>query len=188
MRNLSANQCGYRQWSAVRQRDRRAASAALVLGAMLLGGCIEAAGSGAEWQQAVDRGEAAIDEARWEDAIDAYSEAIALQTDDGMSYFFRGWAHREIDQHAAAVDDLTKAIELVEPNSVRATAFQNRALACQAQGDLEQAVADISQSIALEPEEAPWYLLRAELYEGLERPEEAAADRQRAEELQKQAE
>lgn len=126
-------------------------------------------------------GEAAIDREAWKEAIEAYSQAIRLKPKDGLSYFFRGWAYREVDQPDQAIADFTKAINHSEP--VRVQAYYNRALAYQTKKKWQKAAEDLTQAIQLEPKTPAYYHTRAEAYRQMGQRDKSEADLRRSKEL-----
>ena len=71
----------------------------------------------------------------------------------------------------------------LDPNS--AEAFSARGAAWLGKGDLEQAIADCSRTIAIDPEAAPAYSNRGEAWAAKGRNEKAKADFRKAELLLK---
>jgi tetratricopeptide (TPR) repeat protein/tRNA A-37 threonylcarbamoyl transferase component Bud32 len=94
------------------------------------------------------RGQACEDSGEWQEAIEAYSEAIRLAPDYPRALARRGFCRWSLGDPAAAVEDYTRAIRL-EPEDARH--YFNRAVNRSELGDHEGATADYSTSIRLDP-------------------------------------
>ena len=94
-------------------------------------------------------------------AIERYSHAIELDSDDAGTYNNRGTAYLIKRDHYRAIGDYTKAIEL-EPGV--AGAYNNRGVTCGEQGDYDRAIADYTKAIDLNPNYAEIYYNRGRVY------------------------
>jgi tetratricopeptide (TPR) repeat protein len=96
-----------------------------------------------------------------EQAIDAFSKAIALDPKNPIGWFNRGRSRQERGDLDRAIADYSKAIDLDPGN---ANAYNNRGVAYRNQGDLDRAIADYSKAIDLDPGEALAYNNRGNAY------------------------
>ena len=79
-----------------------------------------------------------------------------------------------------AIRDFSKAIEL---NSKLTLAYLNRGICYSKKGNDKDAVADLSQFIAMVPNDERGYSVRAAAYSRLGEPEKAEADNRKAAQL-----
>ncbi|MAT45206.1 MAG: hypothetical protein CL609_23000 [Anaerolineaceae bacterium] len=97
----------------------------------------------------------------WDEAIASFSEALAYLEGHISSrdvHYYRGMAYIRRDQYEQALEDFNEAIE-IDPTF--AMAFNGRAVIYAAfKGDLDLAVADLTQAISLEPNNAEYYYSR----------------------------
>lgn len=84
-----------------------------------------------------------------EDAIKRFSGYLKDYPRDGHGYFCRGYAQEQMNRYNLAIQDYTKAIELL-PDSV--SYYYNRAGAYLVAGDYESAIKDIEKLRTLKPE------------------------------------
>ncbi|MBS1991046.1 MAG: tetratricopeptide repeat protein [Cyanobacteria bacterium SZAS LIN-3] len=103
---------------------------------------------------------------------------IWFAKNDASTIFKQGLAMLKADKNAEAIEFYTKAIA-IDPDY--AEAYTCRGIACNALGQYERAVTDLSRAIELDNKEA--YLNRAFAYRHLNQPDKAMADCQRAIEL-----
>ena len=116
--------------------SRTLASIAVSANLLLLAGCAALAPTE---QEALDRGNAALETKEWARAEQAFSEVINLRTDFTPSYVLRARARFEQQQYDLALDDLTTALEsgeLDEDFKYEALVFTGRCLI--AKGGLER--------------------------------------------------
>ena len=89
-------------------------------------------------------------------AIEDYSEAIALESRNALTYYNRGVALTHLQAYEAAIADYTQALNL---KSDFVAAYKNRGLArIQAKGQLQEAIADYDRAIQLDGGDAGAYL------------------------------
>jgi tetratricopeptide (TPR) repeat protein len=93
----------------------------------------------------------------WRDSASLWDRALAVHPDSGLVNFYRANVARSAGELDAAVAGYTRALALDVP--LRAQALNNRGVARAARGELDAALADISEAIRLRPE-AAWYLNR----------------------------
>jgi tetratricopeptide (TPR) repeat protein len=125
-------------------------------------------------------GERAVDEGRLDDAIDLFSQGIALDDHFRQRYVTlyaqRAFARQRLGDHAGALDDYARAIAM-EPPVNQAQYWFHSGMCHAALGDLEAAVGDYGRSIALYGEHpGPFHLRGKLLATDLGRYEEAIAD------------
>ena len=93
-----------------------------------------------------------------------------------------GYAYDKAGERSKAIDDYTEAIRLIPPHNARywllrhVDAFINRALAHQANGDYEKAVADFAEAIGLNAKDPEPYYGRASAYEKMGKYSKAIDD------------
>ena len=87
-------------------------------------------------------------------ALDVFSQAIALNPSDALSYLSRGIALSSMGNNQQAVEDFNAALGL-NPND--AAAYHNRGIAFAALGDYAQAIADYDAALAINPNDAMVY-------------------------------
>ena len=80
-------------------------------------------------------------------AIEAYSKAIELDSENPETWYDRGVAFTETGQPQEAIDDYTKAVELDPEFSI---AWNNRAAAFASIGDHQAAIRDCSRAIEID--------------------------------------
>ncbi len=98
----------------------------------------------------------------YDSAIEAYTNAIALDPNYVFAYNNRGLAYDNKGQYDRAIEDYNKAIAL-DPNL--ATAYYNRGLAYAAgKGQYDMAIEDYNKAIALDPNLATAYYNRGLAY------------------------
>jgi len=128
------------------------------------------------------RGEAFRMKSQYDKAIDDCTKAIALDPNNAGAYATRGEAFLENKQFDKAVDDFNKAIEL-DPNcplkdnlnkakeelkkaaSTEAKAYLESGIAYREKGNCDQAIADLTQAIKLDPNNATAYFSRGLAYD-----------------------
>ena len=84
-------------------------------------------------------------------AINDYSQAIELGIEDldkELSYFFRGFSKYMLNDYKGAVNDYTKVIE-INPNNIEA--FNNRGLAEEKLGNIENAKLNYKLALKIDP-------------------------------------
>ncbi len=98
----------------------------------------------------------------YDDEIEAYTKAIALDPNNANTYYNRGTVYgRDKGQYDRAIEDYNKAIDL-DPNL--AYAYINRGVAYADKGQYDRAIEDYNKAIALDPNHASAYLNRGNAY------------------------
>jgi tetratricopeptide (TPR) repeat protein len=112
----------------------------------------------------VERGHLLENSGRREEAIAAYTKAIASRPAEALIYYDRGVAYGRLNQWDKAVADYSRAIEL---DPALARAYNNRAAAHAQQRQFAAAVADFSKTISLDSKSALAYRNRGLAYHDL---------------------
>ena len=97
----------------------------------------------------VNRGVIRMREGDYEDALEDYAKAIALQPELGAAYLNKGAAHIYQKDFDLALEPLNKAIDL-ETIDIFA-AYYNRAIARENTGDVPGAYNDFQKALELKP-------------------------------------
>ena len=87
-------------------------------------------------------------------ALEVFTQAIALNPNDALSYLSRGIALSTMGNNQQAVEDFNTALTL-NPNDP--SAYHNRGIVFSALGDYAQAVADYDAALALNPNDPMVY-------------------------------
>src|SRR5215510_5798023 len=90
-------------------------------------------------------------------ALQDLNQALSLDQTNGDYYYKRGQIHARMDHPERAIEDLTKAVELISSAFGRSVAYAGRASIYHKQGKLDEAVKDYSEAIKLAPEFAYHY-------------------------------
>ncbi|MEZ2329747.1 tetratricopeptide repeat protein [Mesorhizobium sp. RCC_202] len=98
--------------------------------------------------QAILGGDAWLDMGKYDKAIGAYDQAIALDPDNRFGYFGRGRASAAKGDYGQAIADFDRVIQLA-PNF--AAAYFGRGLAKVTSGDADGALADCERAATLDP-------------------------------------
>ena len=98
--------------------------------------------------QAILGGDAWLDMGKYDKAIGAYDQVIALEPNNRFGYFGRGRARAATRDYGQAIADFDRVIELA-PNF--AAAYSRRGLAKVTSGDVDDALADCERAAKLDP-------------------------------------
>ena len=109
-----------------------------------------------------------------------YDQAIADDPDDPENWHLRGLYYSEREEYGRAVDDYTKALELVTGDGNAAEIYSDRGLAWARLGDDERAMADFDRAIDANPNLAEAWYNRGLTWARLGDDERAMADFDRA--------
>jgi TonB family protein len=109
-------------------------------------------------------------------AIKDYDQALSLQPDNGDFYYGRAQVHDHIGNTELALNDSTKAVELIKSEFGRSVAFALRARIYERQRKLDEAISDYSEAIRLAPDFAYHHSNRAEVYSEKKEYQKAIAD------------
>lgn len=86
-------------------------------------------------------------EGKYKKAIEAYTAAIDLSSEEAENYYNRGNLYLDLKEYNQAVEDYTKAIEL-DPN----IAYNNRGYCNHELGEYQKAIEDYTKAIKLDSE------------------------------------
>ena len=114
--------------------------------ALMFGLCFTAFGQTAE--DYFNRGMAYYEQDNYDQAIEAFTQAITLDPNDADAYFYRGIAYGAKEDNDRAIADFTQAIRL-DPNL--AFAYYNRGNAYYDKGDNDRAIQDLEKAISINP-------------------------------------
>ena len=121
---------------------------------------------------------------RFNEAIADFTKAIEYDPADPENYYNRAVMYRETRELAKVVADYDKYIPLMAGNPVyQADGYINRGIAKAALGRNEEALADFTKVIELDPKRANGYKARAMIYREMKKADLAAADEKTAAEL-----
>ena len=97
----------------------------------------------------------------YQEAVNAFSQAILIDEFHSIAYYNRGFAKFNLNDYEGAISDYDKAIEI---NPHYGIAYFNRGVSRYHLGDFEGAVSDYTQSIVINVDDADGYLNRGLLY------------------------
>lgn len=116
-------------------------------------------------QYHANRGDEYSNNGNYDLAIDEYTKAIELETDESLHpilYYYRGLAYYNKGDIENAISDFTRVIE-TKPNETRS--FLMRGAAYSSKNEYELAVADFTQAIQINPKEMIAFYNRGLAYE-----------------------
>lgn len=119
----------------------------------------------------------------WEAARDEISHAIKIGFDAGHAHCLRSMYNYQLNDWQAVVEDSSAALQYELPERERVICLQNRGAGRLYTQDFAGADEDLSQAIALDPEDYLPYFDRAKLYEVTSKIEAAERDLNRGIEL-----
>ena len=124
----------------------------------------------------VQKGTAALAAGDYDQAIEAYTQAIQSNPQDASAYFQRAVAYVKADEDDKAVADLARAIQI---NPRYRQAYYRRSFIYMIRGNYDQATADLNQAIQINPEFTQAYFRRAcvEMMSGQDDPALSDLDR-----------
>ena len=149
-------------------------TAVLVLGCLLLSAMVACGGGSSSLaDEAFNRGVDYSDQGDYENAIEAYDEAIRLDPQDAYAYNNRGNAYKYLGKYERAIQDFDEAIRLAPDD---ADAYHNRGNAYALLDQYERAIEDYDEAIRLNPKYAKAYGHRGYAYGNLGQHERAIED------------
>jgi tetratricopeptide (TPR) repeat protein len=150
------------------------------LGLHYLDRWVQATAAETRFQVAYNRGVSAVKAQDWQEAVDAFSEAIRLDPKNVKPYRHRGGAYFRQKKPDFALADFSEVVRL-DPDD--AHSWYNRGLAYLQKKDDDRALADFGEAIRLDPRYTKAYLARSRAYADKGDEVRARADRQKAAEL-----
>jgi tetratricopeptide (TPR) repeat protein len=121
------------------------------------------------------RGQTLGERGRRDEEIAAYTYALGLDPGFSLGYAARGNAYREAGDYPRALVDCDAALRFGD----EAALYSTRGLVHHGQGSFGRAVADFTEAIRREPNNAVYYENRAAAYRGAGDEANAAADEER---------
>jgi tetratricopeptide (TPR) repeat protein len=123
------------------------------------------------------RGTAYHDRFEFDLAVADYDQALRIAPDSKDVQAWRANSLRMKEAYADAIADMSREIEPIPDNAER---FRDRGIVFVARGQLDRALADFTQAISLNPAEPVTWQARARLYDRMNQPALARADRDEA--------
>jgi tetratricopeptide (TPR) repeat protein len=121
----------------------------------------------------VVRGNLQFDAGHYTEAVEAYTQALALEPDDDEIYLSRGRAYMWMDEYELALADFERAVELDDDNE---DAYYERGNAYSWLSQYEEAVENYDRAIQLDDNTAYFYADRGNAYTWLNEYEQALED------------
>ena len=118
-------------------------------------------------------GSAHFDEGRFDKAIEAFTEAIDLHSENSLYFEDRGWAYANLNQLKEASNDFDQSIRLDPQN---ADAYRGRGTVLGFLGQTDQALGYLTDAIRLNPIDSVSYVVRGSIYADLGQTERALSD------------
>ena len=106
---------------------------------------------GLSWVVGTRKGEKAVNEGRWEDALVHLDEALALNPKDAHAYFYRGLAHGGLGNLNAAIRDLNSARKFGPEDSALLT---NLGTCYLRKGQFAAALKEYKKALKMNPKDA----------------------------------
>jgi tetratricopeptide (TPR) repeat protein len=119
------------------------------------------------------RGNAFLENYKYEQAMEAYTKAIALDPGMADAYNGRGIARRSMGQAKQAIEDFTRAIEL---DGDFAQAYRNRGSAWHGEMQHDKAIVDLTRAIEIDPAYGNAYFARGTVHLYQLKPAKAVED------------
>ena len=107
------------------------------------------------------RGQRAMSESRYFEAINSYNIIIRLEPSDYEAYFYRGIAKYNLGDFAGAESDFDRALDL---NPIYTLAYHYRAITRSRVGRYDQALGDLDRAVELRPNYYGLYFSRGVTY------------------------
>ena len=119
----------------------------------------------------------------FERGIAVLNEAVQILPRDPAAYNQRSNLLRDTGDYAAAMNDMNRALSLINNDPYRASSYNNRALIWKSMGQYDRAVADFGVAIKLMPKRAKYYANRGEAFRLLGQLDRALQDQNRSIEM-----
>ncbi|MEQ1606098.1 MAG: tetratricopeptide repeat protein [Pyrinomonadaceae bacterium] len=134
-------------------------------------------GTGNPAATAIKQGDTLYDNGKYQQAIDAYNDALSSDPNSAAAYAGRCLAKRSLQDSAGALADCNQALKL-DPNN--ASAYRGRSMIKRGNNDFNGAVADATRAIQIDPNDYKSYLTRGLAKDALKDYAGAAADYDRS--------
>ena len=118
-------------------------------------------------------GDSFYQEQNYDSAINSYSEALKLDSNNAVAYVKRGDTYENKEDYDRAMTDYNQALKL-DPKNV--DAYNNRGIAFYHKQDYDRAMTDYNQALKLDPKYVDAYYNRGLVYEAKTSYEAAMAD------------
>lgn len=125
----------------------------------------------------IEQGDTHFENREYEQALEKYNRAIALDADNPVAYTGRGRIYVAQEEYQQAIEDYASAIEI---DTMYAPAYSNRGVAHYNLGQYEQSLEDYNRAIQLDPNDAIAFSRRGITHVALENYEQAVEDLDRA--------
>ncbi len=113
---------------------------------------------------------------QYAEAINIYTQVLALDPANAIAYNQRGNAYRQLEQYEMCLNDYTQAVQNATSQAEAATYYANRGAVYALQNEWQRALNDFTQALNLNAEFARAYESRAGVYEKLGQYEQAITD------------
>lgn len=120
-----------------------------------------------------NRGNAYDDKGRYDQALEDYGRAIAINPQDADCFNDRGTTYMAVESYELAIQDFDRAVGL---NPASPAPLSNRCFAKAALGKLEEALTDCNEALSVQPRHPAAYASRGFVHLKLKRFEAAIAD------------
>ncbi len=108
-----------------------------------------------------NRGKIYLQLGEYQQAVDYYNKAIAINPTDTDAYNNRGIAYRNLGKYQEAIQDYTKAITI---NPQSANTYNNRGVVYYNLKEYQKAIEDFNQAIVINPQDGDAYYNRGNAY------------------------
>ena len=131
------------------------------------------------------RAELYVDLEQYDNALKDYESAIQIAPDQLILYEGRANIHFLMGDYNDAISDYNRFLSKTDKSDLKsyAVAIGNRGFCYFSMEDYENALRDLNECIQYDPEYAWAYFTRGQIYQALERYDEAKADYDKANEL-----
>lgn len=122
------------------------------------------------------RGEDYMEQEAWEDAVNAFNQAIDRNPSLWTAYLYRGEVFLQVDDYDAALADFEAVIEGEGDPSFQSIAYSGRGRVYMLRGDSDRALADLNRAVFLDPEGPFARYVRGLIHYDLGNPDQATED------------
>jgi serine/threonine protein kinase len=139
------------------------------------------------WSDYLQEGNSLYEQQRYAEAVNMYSQALALNPTALQAYYHRGLACRMLQNYQQALTDYNRVLELAPNDPIIPFVYNSRGYANFALQRYPEALADYNRALVLSPNLANAYINRGTAYLRQGALALALADYQRAVELEPQS-